>query len=385
MKQFIRSLGQYPLVVLFAVLLLGLTAADFIAPHRTYSEMENRSLTQKPKFSLESCVDTSKTYMAKYEEYVNDQFVARDFWIDIKSRMESAIGKTENNGIVYGQDGHMFEKYTAFNPEQMEKNNQYLSEFFTLLPQGTPITFSIIPSAYEVLSDKLPYGLENVHQAPWIDKIYQQTSEESVEHFDMNQVLQRYKNEEIYYRTDHHWTTYGAYQAYRALMEDWGLQAVSWEDLQPYRQKAEGFYGTFYSKSKLFSAQPDTIDWFDIPVSSVTIDGKEADGLYDRAKFQTRDKYAAFLQGNNGVTVIRSENNLNRQEGKTSRLLLIKDSYSNSLAPFFTYSFDEVVVVDPRSIRGMKELLASETFDRVLVLYNFMNYTSDNNIARLRY
>ena len=168
-------------------------------------------------------------------------------------------------------------------------------------------------------------------------------------------------------------------------MEDWGLQAVSWEDLQPYRQKAEGFYGTFYSKSKLFSAQPDTIDWFDIPVSSVTIDGKEADGLYDRAKFQTRDKYAAFLQGNNGVTVIRSENNLNRQEGKTSRLLLIKDSYSNSLAPFFTYSFDEVVVVDPRSIRGMKELLASETFDRVLVLYNFMNYTSDNNIARLRY
>ena len=84
--------------------------------------------------------------------------------------------------------------------------------------------------------------------------------------------------------------------------------------------------------------------------------------------------------------MIKSDNNLRKEEGKTSRILLIKDSYGNSFAPFLTYQYDEVYVVDLRSIPvKMSEFLAENEFDDVLILYNFMNFSSDTNLAKLRY
>lgn len=121
---------------------------------------------------------------------------------------------------------------------------------------------------------------------------------------------------QAYYRTDHHWTTWGAYNAYRAFVESRGLKAVEFSVLEPLRREAPGFYGTYFSKCKLFSAVPDTIEWYDIPVSSVTVGGEEKPGLYDAEKWGERDKHAAFLWGNSDLTVVKSENNLNHQEGR---------------------------------------------------------------------
>ncbi|MEG1777436.1 MAG: hypothetical protein RR209_00535, partial [Angelakisella sp.] len=68
----------------------------------------------------------------------------------------------------------------------------------------------------------------------------------------------------------------------------------------------------------------DSLVWYDIPVASMTIDGKTylensdktktpITGLYQKEKFAARDKYSAFLYGNNGLTVIKSDNNLNKR------------------------------------------------------------------------
>ena len=384
MKKLIENIKKYPIVFIFGILLLVMTVADFSSPVRNYSDTENRILSQKPSFSISKLLDKSNPYTSQYESYVNDQFFARDFWIDAKSRIETAIGKIENNGIVYGKDGHMFEKYTSFDTEQTQNNINYLNEFFAMIPD-TKITFTIIPSSYQVLSDKMPYGLINVDQSKYISDIYSKISADNVNCFDMLSVLNGHKDENIYYRTDHHWTSYGAHIAYSALIDNWGLNGVSWDELAPLKKEEPEFYGTYYSKSKKLSAQPDTITYFDIPTTSVEIDSENADGLYDYSKFSERDKYAAFLHGNNGITRIKSDNNKNNTGDTPSKILVIKDSYANCFVPYLTYSFDEVVVVDPRSIRTMKDLLDNETFDEVLVMYNFMNFTSDNNIARLRW
>ncbi|MEG0753499.1 MAG: DHHW family protein, partial [Angelakisella sp.] len=139
----------------------------------------------------------------------------------------------------------------------------------------------------------------------------------------------------------------------------------------------------------------ETLVWYDVPVTEMTVNGKNyvenADntktpiaGLYHQEKFATRDKYAAFLYGNNGLTVIKSENNLNKQEGKTSRLLLIKDSYSNCLTPFLTYSYDELYVVDLRGLtQKLSQLIATTEFDDIFLLYNYESFESDRNITRL--
>ncbi|MEG2073660.1 MAG: DHHW family protein, partial [Angelakisella sp.] len=109
-------------------------------------------------------------------------------------------------------------------------------------------------------------------------------------------------------------------------------------------------------------------------------------GLYQKEKFATRDKYSAFLYGNNGLTVIKSDNNLNKREGETSRLLLIKDSYSNCMVPFLTYSYDELYVVDLRGLgQKISELVTKTEFDDVWLMYNYESFESDKNIARMAF
>ena len=129
---------------------------------------------------------------------------------------------------------------------------------------------------------------------------------------------------------------------------------------------------------------PDTITWYDLPVEEVIIDGQSYDGMYDLAKLQERDKYASFLWGNHGLTQIV----VNSGVENPTRVLLIKDSYGNSLAPFLTQNYDEVWVADLRhvfSLSAVLEMAGGEPFDDVLLMYNYMNFVQDTNLAKLRY
>ncbi len=378
MKQ-LRQLGRYPLLVLATLFLLGTFVWDMTAPHREYSELENRYLRQRPAFSLTSLFENA--YTLKYEEFVNDQFVARDGWITLKSLAESALGKIENNGIAYGKKGYLFEKANALDESRLQKNIGYL-QAFTEKTAGTPVTVAIAPNAHEVLGDLVPAGLGNLPQAAYIRQVYEQTA--GAAHLDLQAALTAHSSEYIFYRTDHHWTTLGAYYAYADYARSKGLEPVDIARLAPLRHRTEGFYGTHYSKAKLFGAKADSLDYYDIPITSVTIDGKEKPGLYDLEKLPLRDKYAAFIWGNNGVTVIKSQNNAAPGQ-KPSRVLLVKDSYGNSFAPFLTYNYDEVWVLDLRFVQSIGDLMTQNSFDDILVLYNFASFVQDTNLSKLRY
>ncbi len=368
------------LLILFFLFILGFSLADILTPDRIFSDTENRYLAQNPKFTLSSLMDNS--FGLKYEEYINDQFVGRDNWIDIKSYTEFALAKIENNGITYGKDHYLFEKYQKVDEAKLENNIRYLQEYLAMY-NYPKATLAIIPNSYMILNDKVPAGLNNVDQFTYIASIYEKMQENNLTTLDFKTVLQEHKNEYIYYRTDHHWTTYGAYLAYREYALSKGLTPVEYTALEGH--DVLDFYGTYYSKTKNFNAVPDVITYFDVPVDSVEIDGSPVDGIYDLKKFEERDKYAAFLRGNNGLTVIRSGQNHNHQDGKTSRVMVIKDSYGNSFVPYLTYNYDEVYVVDLRALPNTMKLLMETDFDDILILYNFMNFTNDVNIAKLRY
>ena len=377
---------KYPLLLLFTVFMVVLSVVDPLFSSRVESEMENRKLAQRPQMTLQSLLarEENQKYSYRYEQYVNDQFVGRDAWITLKSVSESALGKIENNGIVYGDEHRMFEYYPSTDQQRLDMNVEFLTRFTETWQDRIPLTVALVPSSYMVYVDDLPAGLHNLDQQAAIQEIYGQFSSQ-VNAMDLLPMLEsQVDGEDLYYKTDHHWTTWGAYLTYREFMEPRGLQAVSWEDLALLERRVEDFYGTYYSKCKLFSAQPDTITYFDIPTTSVTVAGEPREGLYDASKWAVRDKYAAFLWGNNDLTVIQSDNNLNHKEGETSRILVAKDSYGNSLIPFLTYSYDEIYVVDLRFLtQSMTELLSSTSFDDVLLLYSFMNFASDTNLTYL--
>ncbi|MBS4784562.1 MAG: hypothetical protein KH009_00445 [Clostridiales bacterium] len=380
---YLKKLLQYPVMLAFFLFIGLFTVYDLTQTNREYSEFENKYLAQKPPFTMKAFL--SNEWTQDYETYINDQFVRRDDWITIKSMAETLLLKIENNGIAYGSDGYMFEKFQSITGDQFQRNLDYMMQFVQAHPQDH-ITLSLIPNAYMILPDKLPEGLVNVDQSAVITDVTQQVNDlgTTAAAVDFTDALSRHSDEYIYYRTDHHWTTLGAYYAYAEYVRSLGMEPAELSQLEG--QEVSGFYGTYFSKAKKFNAIPDTITYYTIPDAGVTVDGEEKDGFYDLEKFQVRDKYAAFLWGNNGYTVLKSGVRTPAEGEGPSRILVIKDSYANSFVPFLLYNFDEVHVVDLRySAESVSALLEDGAFDQVLLMYNFMNLVTDTNIYKLNY
>jgi len=414
MPKRLKELLRYPLVWVSALILVGFTAADFLLPDRVFSQFENKKLTQKPAFSLEAFFDSS--YSTTYEKYINDQFPARDQWITLKSVAELGLGKLENNNILFGRDGYLFEKLQIIpapdssagsncaNQLQIDRNLRFMDEFFQLYE--LPVTFALAPNSYAVMTDKLPLDPGTMpDQETLIPEIYESFQpDEDVTYLNFLPTLREHQGEYIYYRTDHHWTTLGAYYAYVDYCRAKGLEPVSLDALQG--QQVEDFYGTYYNKCKKPGQKSDTITYYEPPLASFQFSGDirdesllargelldwngvsliAVDSLYQKEQFDTRDKYAAFTWGNNGISRVLSERQ--RAEGEEPRrLLLIKDSFANSMVPFLCYNYDEIVIVDLRSTPlPLSKLLAAEQFDDVFVLYNVSSFLTDTDIARLRF
>ncbi len=372
-----KKLRKYPILLLPALFLALITAADLLEPAKTFSELENRYLKQRPSITLSGLA--SGEFAQSYESYLNDQFIGRDAWISLKSRTESLLLKTENNGVVYGRGGRLFEKYTQYPQGQLEKNLAHLHNF--LQGEGSAAVM-LVPSAYELYPVTLPKGLKMVDQREKIQEIYNGFSGQA-ETIDLYPVLEEAKEEEIYYRTDHHWTTQGAYLAYVEFCRSQGLTPVKLDALTAHQ--VPGFLGTLFSKCKKAGTPGEILTWYELPIGRVTADGVEKPAYLDESALDTRDKYAAFLWGNGGVTVLEADQKAERPGGG-GKILVIKDSFANCFAPFLTENYDQVWVVDLRSLPvGLTELAAREEFDQVLVLYHFVNFASDTNFYRLGY
>ena len=157
MKQ-VKQLLRYPVVLVFFLFLFGYTLFDLTQTDREYSEFENKYLAQKPPFTMKAFLNNEWTQ--DYEEYINDQFVLRDDWITLKSVCESMLLKIENNGIAYGEDGYMFEKFTTLSGDQRAQYDRNLGYAMTFLNnhQNDNVTFAIIPNAYAIMPEKLQVG-----------------------------------------------------------------------------------------------------------------------------------------------------------------------------------------------------------------------------------
>ena len=103
----------------------------------------------------------------------------------------------------------------------------------------------------------------------------------------------------------------------------------------------------------------------------------EETGLYDNDYLGEKDKYSTFLGGNQPLCVIRNG------EG-TGKLLLIRDSYADSLAPFLARHFEEVHLLDLRYYRGAASAYAAENgIGQIVVLQSVPNFITDQNLALL--
>lgn len=376
------------ITAVFVLLVFGLTIAGFFSPVRARSESENRNLAQKPEFSFEALFakEEEKKYTVLYEKYLSDQFVGRDAWIGLKTRVERLLGKTDINGVYFAKDGYLVTKTESSTVDhvQEEKNITRLVEFVKKYRESLGkehVHTLIVPTAAYTLVDKLPPFTSEYDQAALLDRLKGELPEGSF--IDAREELSAHKDEYIYYRTDHHQTALGAYYDYRAWAKGTGHTVRELSDYEM-RIGSEEFYGTLYSKINL-PMRADTVTIYDDRKSyrvEYDMSGKKQNGLFVEARLKEKDKYMVYLDGNHAMAdIVRQDSGEN---GEKRTLLVIKDSYAHTFVPFLAQDYDRVIMVDFRYSKMPVSMMVEQfKVTDLLVMYNATNFISDENLYQL--
>ena len=360
-------------VLIFLVFIGGFFLANLIAPDRTFSEQENRNLQTMPSFTWERLFN--KTFTTQFEDYASDQFVLRDEWITLKAAAELALGKKENNDVSYGSDQTLIEAFDAPEQSTLDTNMGYVNALVSNNPD-TNVYLALIPEKSEIWSDRLPNLTPNDSEAELIEYCYGLSNATNV---DMLSVMREHADEYIYYRTDHHWTSLGAYYGFTALGKAMGIDVPSLDSYTDRHTVSDSFYGTTWSSSGFSWVAPDSMEVFVNEPEGLQItsypSGSPVEGqLYDESRLEVKDKYSMFMGGNCPLHQITTGN-----EGPS--LLILRDSYTDSLIPFLLEDFSEIHVIDLRYYRmSISDYIAEHDFDNVLVAYSVSTFASDTNL-----
>lgn len=354
----------------FLGVVLGLST---VLPDKDFSELENRNLSKVPELSLESLKNGD--FMADAEEYTADHIVGRDFWVALKAVCERLTGKQENNGSYFADGGALINRVEEPDMDKLLESVGHINKLVENVE--VPVWMGIIPSAAHIWKDRLPAGAPSADEGQIIRDLFLHYEGSDL---DMEWALSQHKDEYIFYNTDHHWTSLGAFYAANEIFERLGMEPLHLEDYEPV-SVSNSFNGTTFSSSGVRWLAPDSINTY-IPEEGVKVTsyftGKPEEGeMYVEENLEKKDKYSFFLGGNQPLCVLEAEND-------GPKVLVIRDSYSDSLAPFLTERFSEVHLFDVRyNLTPISQYVAQNDIDQVIVLYSFANFVQGQNIFAL--
>ena len=361
------------LIFTFVLIVLIFAIANLIHRDRGVSENENRKLAQRPKFSVSALADGS--YFSGVTSWFNDQFVGRDGWITMNLGGQKLLGRRESGDVYLGRKGYLLKKPASMNAETVEAKTEAIREFATSYPD-VRMYFTLAPSAASILTDKVPRNAPLAPQLDQIQTVY--THLGTVTPLDITTTLQRHKDEYIYYKTDHHWTSLGARYAFEAVSVDMDLAAVSEYDVHTV---STTFRGTQSSESGDRRSK-DTIQVYtpkDVDVSYlVTIPStqEKSASMYKREALDTKDQYTVFFGGNYPLVEIGTTANAGRC------LLMFKDSYANCFIQFLTPYFDKIIMIDPRYYYDdLTSVITTQGVTDVLFLYCADTFMEDTSLT----
>ena len=355
------------IIGIFCALILSGSAAEILVPDKSYSASEKRKLALIPTVSVTNLI--SGKFGGDLENCLADQFPARDSWVTAKTFTELASGKREIGGVYFAKDGYLIDAFTSYKAKQVKTNVAALKELSDKL--DVPMKVMLIPTAAQILTDKLPSFAPNLDQK----KLLEYAKAQGLDTVDVFDELLAHNDEYIYYKTDHHFTSLGAYYCYSAWKEAKGESA---EPITAWKSEilCDNFRGTTYAKVNYPLAPYDTITAYYKTEHKVNYNGGAyvADSIYERKYLDGSDQYAVFLNSNQAQTVIEGSG--------TGRLLIVKDSYANTFAQFVVDEYAEVHLIDTRFFSGsVSEYAAENGIDEVLVIYNIPNFVADTAVG----
>ena len=360
------------MIMIFFAVCVCMLAGYIVLPQNDFSDMENRFLQKLPQVSLQALSDGS--FMDTFETYTNEQVPLRNMLVRSKAVMVWMTGASENDGIAKGRDSYLFDK-TASTSDKAHTNIAAIRNFAKSIERDVYVT--VAPTSTWINADRLPAGMPVLDEVSLSNELTQALSPiESAHVVYLYDTLMSHKEEQLYYRTDHHWTTKGAGYAYEQIASDMDLPV---HDISEYEKKeASDFYGTHFAKYKGILVPADTIEYYDVPVKGLELQQRTVDNLIDTDKLTGYDKYAAFMYGNDGKEIVRADKGIGRD------LIIFKDSYANCLIPYLTMNYDNITVIDLRYFGGkVSDVLAENSDADILMLYNWSFINEDNHFYKL--
>lgn len=368
------KLHEKIIVILFCGFLAVMSVLYWALPAQNFSELEKRELAQFPVFSWETL--TSGQFGSEIETYMADHMPGRNFFVGVGAYYDLLSGRQSTKDIYLAAGNRLLEAPAPWNAEQIEKNMKYVNKLAQKL--AIPVDLMVIPSAGFINQESIR-GLHSQYQdEEMIQSIYGMAAD-GLRCIDM---LSAYRQEadvsKLYYRTDHHWTSYGAYKGYAAYMAAIGGQAVAENAFQVTAH--DGFRGSTYTRSALWLTPAEAVELWKGSNLTVTIGENTYDSAFFPARLQETDMYTVFLDGNQPLVRIRNEANVGK-----GKLLVVRDSYGNCVGPMLAESFEEVILVDLRYYRmPVSAICESEGITNVLVMYSLSNFMTDANFPFLR-
>ena len=366
------------MIIMFFMLIFGLPIISFILPDLKFSENENRVLADVPELSLDNI--KNKTFMSELDLYMSDHFAGRENLIIAKNKSDKIIGKTEVNGVIT-LDDQMIEVWKSYDEERIYKNLDYINNF-ALENKEKNISFMLSPTVQGVLMKELPSNAGLLYQDEFIEDCYNEL--EALNAINIYDKLLDNYEDYVFYRTDHHWTSYGAFLSYKEYTKTLGLRTFEIEDFN-IENVSNDFKGTLYSKTLDNSITPDRIDFYILkenePEIVVKIPNKDKDheGLYYEEFLSKKDKYCSFIGSNQPMVNIENQS---LENGK--KILILKDSYAHALIPFLSKNYEKITMIDLRYLNIQTlNLIDLDEYSDVLFVYNVITFSKENGFFML--
>ena len=374
---------KYISVILFFLTLGIFMILTIFLPKSGFSEAENRYLEAFPEASVGEIFNNDKDnrFMSRLDAYVSDHFALRTSLISLKTKVDMLVGNKLSNGVLYLED-RFVQPVSEADEENVLKSIKAINHLAEVCE--APVYVMIVPTAAGIYSEDIPEYYENIDQKSAIDDIYYNLSSD-VTTLNVYPKLYASRDNYIYYKNDHHWTSYGAYICYNAAIRKMGYSPVEYNNYN-IKPVSDSFFGTYYSKVLYNGFGPDTVDEYSTDgweVTEVTIQTGSQSQTYDSMYFKDylskKDKYSYFLDNAMNPVV-----DISTSYPEENKLLIIKDSYAQCFAPFLTQHYSHITMVDMRSVFDIDTVVNLDDYDQILVLYNYQGFVEDENLKKLQ-
>ena len=374
MKQKYSAIMASSLTKIINIAVIIIMILNIVIPDHKQSETENRPLQTFPSLNMEHVL--SGQYGKDLNTWFSDQFIFRDQNIHVKYLIQKFTGVKEIQGVYLTKRG-LIEKTSEVNKKQLDRNLKAINSFKENNPD-LKVGFMLAPNAVSIEKDSLPKSADCLDQNKQMNDIYNRL-DDSIKKIDLRSTLEKHKDEYLYYKTDHHWTSLASYYSYQKLASSFKLDKTNKNDYKIY-PVADSFEGTLANKTGSMNIK----DEIDIYVPKTKTDyvvtdestNKKSRTIYHSEALETKDQYAVFMGGNKSLFHINIDNDSNKH------LLLIKDSYANSLIPFLIPEYASITVIDPRYyFDDYTRLIQNDLITDVLFMYNSNTFVQDTSLA----